>query len=321
MRGRSTLDLDNRIAPYLRHTLTRDQQEARVRDALVEAYRRRTNLALENGRRPSADPPDWLFDCRESLVGAELFEVEQFHEERALQDTFEREAYREFDSRVTDDRYLGVYVGIEGGGVDFGRTGKFESVVAGKPVRVFPKMAQELVSLVVSNVSSREDLPNSDLGRRIAVDPVAYPLLSQLTKNVWCAKGLDNYPSPRRGLPLIHTTSGGVGYTRDTLTHALAAKLLEKCRKRARWVRVDHAMLVAHDMPRNRRVYLIGFEWEDHLAIAAKQVSLLSYFNELWLVPSTRGDGSPIGDYAANATRIVGRGLRRLQLESPTSES
>jgi hypothetical protein len=83
-------------------------------------------------------------------------------------------------------------------------------------------------------------------------------------------------------------------------------KLREKKQRRSHWVPVDHSILVAHDF--SRGFFYTGFwaKWEIWLADAGVKTSVLDSFDELWLVPVVRGDGSLIGDGAANAVRILG---------------
>jgi hypothetical protein len=50
------------------------------------------------------------------------------------------------------------------------------------------------------------------------------------------------------------------------------------------WARVNHSILVAHDLPRDLTVFSFTIPWEEWLRTSIRKTKVLTTFDELWLV-------------------------------------
>ena len=80
------------------------------------------------------------------------------------------------------------------------------------------------------------------------------------------------------------------GYTFDDqqmqahVAERLLDKTLNKRRNPDKWKAVGHAILVVHDLPRDRTIYSVSIPWPEWLRAALATTQVLSEYDELWLV-------------------------------------
>lgn len=264
--------------------LSKDEQEERVAAIFAEGYRREKSIALGKGRRVRRDPPDWVFSGSALTVGVEMFELFQFYPSRALMDDLTNAIYSEFEQRRLSERYLGVCVHVL---VQEGTRERLERGWEAKGIqRPVRRTARELVDLVSGAVSSRDAIPEGDMGRRSDVDAVAYPALAVLCKSLIVHRCLeqDARRSDGKAAPLVILSSGD-HFADEEMEQRVGQMLSKKMADRSRWsVSADRSILVAHDLPREQFYEGFDMEWGKWLKRAAIRWNALSVFDEVWFV-------------------------------------
>jgi hypothetical protein len=166
------------------------------------------------------------------------------------------------------------------------------------PARTF---AVEFVDLFISTVRSRESLPDSVPGIAIRIDHQKYPAMSSLADLLT----INNSPledirrSDGLSSPLVILV-GAIQYTDAELIDRIEKQIDAKIRRRPQWSKtVDRAILIAHDLPRDRYYLGLARDWETFLEPASSRVDVLGTFDEFWLVTCR--------NFALEALRICGR--------------
>lgn len=279
---------------------TKEEQERIVGDCLSYGYEALTGEPLGDSRRAETDPPDRLFTWRGQTIGAEMFELEQFYDARAYLSNLVDAVYERFAATVRDSRFAGVSASLPLL-VDIEMGARLKADRKRHPLN---QVAREFVELVTSNVRSRDELPDNDFGRRIRIDNERFPALRSLAATCSVRRCGFDLPKPVTYAPYVMI--GGVyTYNDEEMISGIEVQLSKKIEDLRRWSSVDRRLLVAHDYPRGYMYLGVG-KWRTWLKIAAQRTSLVSYFDELWLVPVEPEEGGPIDD-AANVVLIASR--------------
>lgn len=279
---------------------TKEEQERIVGDCLSYGYEALTGEPLRDSRRAENDPPDRLFTWRGQTVGAEMFELEQFYRARAYLSNLVEAVYNRFAATVDDARFAGVSATLPML-IDVKTGARLKANQRRHPLH---RVAHEFVELVTSNVRSRDELPDNDIGRLIRVDSERFPALGSLTTTLYCSRCRFDLPKPVTHAPYV-TMGGAYTYSDEEMISGIEVQLSKKIEDLRRWLSVDRRLLVAHDYARGY-IHLGAGKWRTWLEIAAQRTSLVSHFDELWLVPVVPEEGGPIGD-AANVVLIASR--------------
>ncbi len=292
--------------------LSKPAQEQRIGELFADGYEQTTGIKLE-GNIPGGDPPDRLFSYHGLRIGVELFELGQFYEARALFEDLTNEIYSEFESRGGSERYQGIVINV--GILKNIRTAEALRTrwqQEGITRRQKSTFAGQFVDLFAANVPSRDAIPKR--GLPVRVDPGLYPAVAAITEEI----GIDRCPTNTilwtdgRAAPLV-TMSPGYLIRDSEIEESIENEMVEKIQARAEWKSaVKHAVLVAHDIPRNRMYEGSPLRTGAHkwLLSAASRVDLLQTFDELWFV-TPFGFEVDAGDKLIRTTaeRICGRGL------------
>ena len=297
--------------------MTNEQQEEHVGEVLAAEYGRLTGDPLEGNEYVprESQPPDRLFRWRGVVVGAEVFELEQFHEATAFFDAVAGEAYDAFRARVTDNRLVGLVVQVH---LREGTAPSERMAIAPRLKKDLRKAGAEvatigenLADLVLASVGDR-DL-SRDIRWRTRVDQSRYPALASISEWISFATARPDYPGSEEHLP--HLVPLGAGLYMDSaestvMVDRIMQQIRDKIEDRGRWLAVDHSILVAHDISRTRLGVGLDEYWPYWVRVAAKEIDVLCAFDELWLVTAwsyrSEADGGSVGE-PNGAVRIAGR--------------
>jgi hypothetical protein len=130
------------------------------------------------------------------------------------------------------------------------------------------------------------------------VDSDEYPALAAFGKSIAISNTVKEDPrrSDGRASPLV-ILSPAASVDTLKLAQGIVNKISEKINGRNRWKKVDHAILIAHDLPREH--YYQGFvqPWEELLIIISQHSNIIEAFDEFWLITYQRvfeGEGIKI---------------------------
>jgi len=295
--------------------MTTKEQEEHVGRVLAAEYEKASGAPLEGNTEYSHDPPDRLFTWRGVSVGAEMFELEQFHESTAFFDAVAGEVYDAFRERVTDNRLVGLVVQVD----------LREGLAPSEKMTIVPRakkglrevgvevaaIGENLADLVLASVGGR-DL-SRDIHWSVRVDPSRYPALAKIADRIFCGSTRPDYPGSEENLPHLVPLSGVLHLNTSessVMVKRITQQIAEKMEDRERWLPVDHSILVAHDIS-GTRLQQGGLDeyWEYWIRAAARETDVLSAFDELWLVTTWRyrreADGGIVGE-PNGAIRILG---------------
>jgi hypothetical protein len=296
--------------------MTTKEQEEHVGGVLAAEYERVSGALLEGNTESPSDPPDRVFTWRGLLVGAEMFELEQFHGATALFDTLAGEAYDAFRARATDNRLVGlvVQVHLRGG------MGPSQMMTIARSIKKSLRRARlqlravgnDVAELALASVGGR-DL-SRDIHWHVPVDPVRYPALANIADSVSFSSTRPDYPGSEDNLPHLIPVARGLHLDASdsrAMVDRIKGQIAEKMDDRHKWLPVNHSILVAHDTSRTR-LSPAGLDehWVHWVRAAAKGIDVLSAFDELWLVTAWKWRREPDGGYVGEpngAVRIVGR--------------
>jgi hypothetical protein len=271
-------------------SLSKEKQERIVGDAFKQAYKEETGILLEDSDSVVPDPPDRLFCWQGLKVGAELFELEQLYAARALVELLTNETYAEFECCGMSKRYPGVtFQLVTNLSISTAKDvqDKWQQHgITKNPAKVF---ASEFLDLVQSSVTSREVITDHYPGMRIQVDQSKYPALAAFGRLLIASKSPVNdiRRSDGQASPLV-ILGGAITYSDSEIEDSIAEKMIDKMRRRSQWKAVNHAILIAHDLPRHHIYQGFGRPWEVWLERVATRVNILQAFDELWLVTCRR---------------------------------
>jgi hypothetical protein len=279
---------------------SKEEQERGIGGLLLDQYEALSGAPLTGNTAPPQDPPDRLFQWSDLVVGVEMFEVPRFYEDRAFHDGkggVVDHIYAEFERRDVGDRYVGMSVRIMDG--RYRRAEQIKAELKGR----LRQAAIELVDLVMQHVPTREHLPAtrpsptpntpSISGRRsIKADADATSALAVIATDIDCSRtvGETIFRSDGRAAPRV--ISGGIATSAEEIAGIMAATIRNKMARRLQphsgWEGVQHAILVAHDLPRGR-IYQYGFRYADCLRAAASATGVVPVFDEVLFVTVESG--------------------------------
>jgi hypothetical protein len=292
--------------------LSKHEQERLVGELFKEGYEQATGMRLE-GNDPGDDPPDILFSYQNLRIGAEMFELGQFHESGAFFEGLTNRVYSEFGSRGPSKRYEGIRIDL---GIlrDVKTAGELRTRWRYKGIerKQEPTFAEQFVNLLLENVPSRDAVPKE--GRVIGVDPGLYPAVSALTNRVIINRCPINtvLRTDGRAAPLVVMGPGHL-ISNSEIEETIGNKMAAKMERRAKWKSpIDHSVLVAHDIPRGQMYEGFALRAGAHkwLQSAALRVDVLQTFDELWFVTPFEFEFDTGGKLIrTTAQRICGRHL------------
>jgi len=295
--------------------MTKEQQEEHVGEVLATEYEKISGAALLGNDKSPRDPPDRIFTWRGVKVGAEMFELEQFHESTAFFDALAGEAYDAFRAKVADKRLVGLVVQVH---LRAGMAPSERMTIAPKLKKDLRKAGAEvaaigenLADLVLASVGDR-DL-SRDIHWRTRVDQSSYPALASISEWISFGSTRPDYPGSEEHLPHLVPLGAGLymdGAESTVMVDRIMQQIQDKIEDRERWLAVDHSILVAHDVSRTRLGIGLDEYWPYWVRVAAKEIDVLCAFDELWLVTAWRyrseADGGSVGE-PNGAVRIAGR--------------
>jgi len=254
---------------------------------------------LKGNKAVAQDPPDRFFYWDEITIGAELFELDQLYATRALVESLTNEIYAEIERQKLGDRYLGNVVQLVSNltvsASDDVRSKWQKSGITKRMVKVF---AREFVDLLQTNFPSPKMLSDHVLSCRI--DPRDYPALSAFGNFlvVGSTQINDIRRSDGKASPLV-ILGGATLIDENELEESIVRKITDKIDGRTKWKKVDHAVLIAHDLPRGHIYNGFWQPWEKLLKRASRHLNILKAFDEFWLITYRKLS-------TVEGTRIVG---------------
>ena len=266
---------------------SKTRQEAIVGRVLADAYQEVTGGPLLSVSHDVPDPPDLFFEWRGTAVGAEAFELHQFHDQRSVYEGIAAKAQSLIADRSDASAYVGVVVSL-GRLTDSKGRGPIELAWRGRRIkRPIVKAAEELASALLDHFPSVAAIPDNDVGAQIKLDPSSQPSLHALAPSILVSRcGLSEDPTSVAWPRIVPSP----GYTYDSedmvrwVAEALTKKVKSKGRKGTSWQLVAHSILVAHDLPRDRLLRTHSMPWASYIEACISETDVMSEYDELWLV-------------------------------------
>ena len=161
------------------------------------------------------------------------------------------------------------------------------------------------MNLFTTYAPSRDSVPEGSRDLVIPVNPILYPAMSTLVRNIVVCRcrNNDSRRSDGKAAPLV-IMNPGFTYESSEIEESIEKRMMSKMQGMRSWKEtVDHSVLVAHDLPRGEVYQAFGMEWIEWLEKVASKIQVLQMFDEFWLVTGQNIIGK--------AQRICGKGLNQ----------
>ena len=277
----------------------KQKQEQIVGNVLSAAYEQATGYPLIPIVNDGGDPPDLIFKWQRIIFGVEVTELYQFQDQRGLLDDIAAEASDLISGSGLSNKYVGIVVNFGHLLESYGRNrvnSAWNDLSIKQPRH---KAAEELVRLLSEQVPSADDIPDNSIGRILHVSPNDMPALHALFNKITVHKcGLPENPAQVTWPRIISYP----GYTFDPqemesiVTDRVVNKTKAKINNSNSWARVNHSILVFHDLPRDLTLFSFTMPWEMWLKSSIAKTTAIPTYNEIWLVSfeNLRGRGTRI---------------------------
>jgi len=234
-------------------------------------------------------------------VGVEVAELHQFQGQRALYEHVANKTQEIIAQSGRSHEYVGTVISLAQLADSSGRApieAEWRRLSMKRPI---DRVCEELASAFLGQIKSADAVPDSPSGKMIHLDASHHPAAF--------APFSSRIPVNRLGLPKDPTSVpwpmivSSPGYTFDDqqmqahVAERLLDKTLNKRRHQYKWKAAGHAILVVHDLPRDRTIYSVSIPWSEWLRAALATTQVLSEYDELWLVTfdNLRGRALRIG--------------------------
>jgi len=119
------------------------------------------------------------------------------------------------------------------------------------------------VNLFTTYAPSRDSVPEGSRDLVIPVNPILYPAMSTLVRNIVVCRcrNNDSRRSDGKAAPLV-IMNPGFTYESSEIEESIEKRMMSKMQGMRSWKEtVDHSVLVAHDLPRGEVYQAFGMEW------------------------------------------------------------